>query len=184
MPHNNALHRFSVLLSASTLFLIFVGGLVTSTHSGLAVPDWPLSYGRLMPPMVGGVLFEHGHRMAAAAVGFLTVVLALAFSWKEPRAWVRRAAWGAAGLVVLQGLFGGLTVLLKLPKPVSILHACLAQTFFCLTVALAVWTSPRWAAPPPPRTEPPSSAPLHLIAAMLFASLYLQLILGAVLRHT
>ncbi|HMU74902.1 MAG TPA: COX15/CtaA family protein, partial [Elusimicrobiota bacterium] len=127
-------HRLAWVLAAATLALVFIGGLVTSTHSGLTVPDWPLSYGRLLPPMIGGILFEHGHRLAAASVGLLTIVLNLVFWKTESRAWVRRAAIGALGLVVLQGVFGGLTVLLRLPKAVSITHACLAQTFFCLSV--------------------------------------------------
>jgi heme o synthase len=177
------LHRGAVALSCATLFLIFVGGLVTSTDSGLAVPDWPLSYGRLMPPMVGGILYEHGHRMVAAAVGFLTVVMAIFFSRKEPRLWVRRAAWAAVGLVVLQGVLGGVTVLLRLPKVVSISHACLAQSFLCLVVALAVWTSPRWTAAAR-RSDPPKALALHVIGLLLFVALYIQLFLGALLRHT
>jgi len=85
-------HRLSLLLMASTLALIFVGGLVTSTGSGLSVPDWPLSYGIVMPPMVGGVFYEHGHRMVASLVGFLTLVLAVWTARSEPRARVRRLA--------------------------------------------------------------------------------------------
>src|SRR5262249_209300 len=145
--------------------------------------DWPLSYGRFMPPMVGGILFEHGHRMVAATVGLLTVFLAIFMTLREDRAWVRRAAWGAVGLVILQGIFGGLAVLLRLPKPISIVHACLAQTFFCLTVALAVWTSAFWRTPAVPRAEPPKKVPLNRLAAALFVSAYGQLVLGAVVRH-
>lgn len=178
------LHRFSVLVAFCTLFLIFAGGMVTSTGSGLAVPDWPLSYGRLMPPMIGGIFYEHGHRMVATLVGFLTILLAVSFHRLENRLWLKKAAWIALGLVVLQGLFGGLTVLLRLPKPVSILHACLAQTFFSLVTALAVWTSPAWQMLNSPRTDVPGKWPLHHITTGLFAALYVQLILGALLRHT
>ena len=71
------LHRFALLTAAVTFVLIFVGGLVTTTGSGLAVPDWPLSFGQVFPPMVGGVLYEHGHRLTAALVGVLTTVLAI-----------------------------------------------------------------------------------------------------------
>ena len=88
-------HRAATVLAAATLVLIFLGGLVTSTHSGLAVPDWPLSYGRLMPPMIGGILFEHGHRLAAASVGCLVILLNLVFWRFEKRGWVRRAALAA-----------------------------------------------------------------------------------------
>jgi protoheme IX farnesyltransferase len=132
--------------------------------------------------MVGGIFFEHGHRLAATLVGMLTILTGLAFR-REPRAWLRRTAWAALGLVILQGVFGGLTVLLKLPKPVSIVHATLAQTFFCLTVALAVWTSPLWKRAPAP-DEGGTDIPLPHIALLLVGSLYLQLILGATLRHT
>src|SRR5687768_2266488 len=127
-------HRFAVATVAATLALIFIGGLVTSTGSGLAVPDWPLSYGMLMPPMVGGVFYEHGHRMAATFVGFLTTILAVWTSRSEPRAGVRRLAWAALLAVIAQGLLGGLTVKFLLPRPVSVTHACLAQAFFCMVI--------------------------------------------------
>lgn len=177
------IHYLALLLAGLTLTLIFIGGLVTSTHSGLSVPDWPLSYGKLMPPMVGGIFFEHGHRMVATFVGFVMVVFAVAALWKEPRRWIKFAAWVGVGLVILQGVLGGLTVLYKLPKPISIAHGCLAQTFFCLTVALAVWTSPAWRRGAAASwTE--EGWPLHRVAFGLFGALYVQLVLGAVLRHT
>ena len=115
-------HRFAVATVAATLALIFIGGLVTSTGSGLSVPDWPLSYGMLMPPMVGGVFYEHGHRMAATAVGFLTLVLAVWTARAEPRPGVRRLAWAALAAVITQGVLGGLTVIYLLPTPVSVAH--------------------------------------------------------------
>jgi heme A synthase len=131
---NLGLHRFALFTACCTAFLIFVGGLVTSTESGLAVPDWPLSYGMLFPPMVGGIFYEHGHRMVASFVGLLTVILAI-WTWRrETRAWVRRLSLAALAAVILQGLLGGLTVLYLLPTPISMTHACLAQTFFCMTV--------------------------------------------------
>jgi protoheme IX farnesyltransferase len=182
IEYNPTRHRLALALVGSTLALIFIGGLVTSTHSGLSVPDWPLSYGRLMPPMVGGILFEHGHRMVATFVGLLTIVTAVFFR-RDPRVWVRRAGWSALGLVISQGVLGGLTVLFKLPKPISIAHGTLAQTFFCLTVALAVWTSPSWQKPPT-ATPPTADVPLPHIALLLFLSMYVQLVLGAVVRHS
>ena len=135
------LHRSTVAVAAATLVLIFVGGLVTSTGSGLAVPDWPLSFGQVFPPMVGGVLYEHGHRMVAAFVGMLTVTLVVLYTRWEPRRWVRWLARGALAAVILQGLLGGLTVLLRLPTAVSVAHACLAQAFLCVMVTLAVCTA-------------------------------------------
>jgi protoheme IX farnesyltransferase len=179
---NSVRHHVALVLVGATLGLIFIGGLVTSTHSGLSVPDWPLSYGRLMPRMVGGILFEHGHRMVAALVGLLTIVTVVVFR-RDPRAWVRRATWAALGLVIVQGVLGGLTVLLKLPKPVSIAHGAMAQTFFCLTVALAVWSSPAWKKNVVSSLSD-SDIPLPHIALLLFLSLYVQLVLGTVVRHT
>src|SRR5262249_8016693 len=137
-------HRFAVLLVLATLLLIFVGGLVTSTGSGLSVPDWPPSDGMLMPPMVGGIFYEHGHRMAATAVGFLTLVLAFWTQRVEQRRSVRRLAWAALALVVVQGVLGGLTVKFLLPTPVSVTHAAVAQTFFCVTIVLAYALSREW----------------------------------------
>jgi cytochrome c oxidase assembly protein subunit 15 len=176
------LHRFAVLTASATLFLIFAGGLVTSTGSGLAVPDWPLSYGRLFPPMVGGVFFEHGHRMAAAAVGALMVALACWIFAREPRRWVGWLAACALLAVVLQGVLGGLTVLLLLPPAVSVAHACLAQAFFCLTVTLAVVTGRAWTTCEPAPAE--RGRPLRVMSIALTGAVYLQLILGAVMRHT
>lgn len=172
-------HRFALLTSASTLVLIFIGGLVTSTESGLSVPDWPLSYGMVMPPMVGGVFYEHGHRMAASFVGFLTFVLAL-WTWRrEPRAGVRRLGWIALAAVCAQGLLGGLTVLYLLPTAISVTHACLAQTFFLLTIAMAYGTSREWL------TAPVADDRAGLRGATLFATgvVYVQLMLGALMRH-
>ena len=108
------LRRFAKLVAFSTLFLIFAGAMVTSTGSGLAVPDWPLSYGMVMPPMVGGIFYEHGHRMIAATVGFLTVLQAIWLQLREPKRRVRILGWCSVGAVIAQGLLGGLTVILTL----------------------------------------------------------------------
>lgn len=179
-----ALHRYAVGVAVATALLLFAGGLVTSTGSGLAVPDWPLSYGELMPPMVGNIRYEHGHRMVATAVGFLTVVLAL-WAWRrEPRRAVRRLAFVALGAVILQGTLGGLTVLFFLPAPISVAHATLAQTFFCMIVSIALFTSPGWI-----RSTQASEAAgetgleLRRLALGTTVAIYLQLILGAVMRH-
>lgn len=139
-----ALHRFAFLTAGATFVLIIAGGLVTSTGSALSVPDWPLSYGQLMPPMVGGVRFEHGHRMVAGGVAILTLVLAVWAGLRETRRWVKMLAFTALGAILAQAVLGGVTVLFLLPTPISVAHACLGQTFFCLTVALALVTSPRW----------------------------------------
>ena len=179
-PRDPWRHRLALVTLAATLALIFIGGLVTSTGSGLSVPDWPLSYGMLMPPMVGGVFFEHGHRMAASAVGFLTLVLAVWTARSEPRRGVRRLAWGALAAVVAQGVLGGLTVIYLLPTPVSVTHACLAQTFFCLVIALAYATSGEWADASPIA----DASGLRGAATLATGVVFLQLFLGAVMRHT
>ena len=101
----------------------------------------------LMPPMVGGIFYEHGHRMIASFVGFLTLVQAVWIFAVEPRPWVRKLAVAALVAVVAQGLLGGLTVIYLLPTPVSVAHACLAQTFFGLTLWLACAASPAWETP-------------------------------------
>ena len=180
-----ALHRFAVFVAACTVLLITAGGMVTSTGSGLAVPDWPNTYGHFMfsfplDRMVGGILYEHGHRMIASVVGMLTIVLAV-WTWRvDPRPRVRRLALIALGVVVLQGLLGGLTVLFLLPAPVSIGHAGLAQLFFCLTVSLALFTSRHWREPRLPLPSDRALAGLTLGTTVL---VYFQILLGATMRH-
>jgi cytochrome c oxidase assembly protein subunit 15 len=143
------LHLYALVVAAFTAVLIFAGGLVTSTGSGLAVPDWPNSYGWFMftfplENMVGGIFYEHGHRLIASAVGFLILVMAVVLWRVEQRAWVRKLGFIALAAVIAQGVLGGITVLWYLPDPVSIAHASLAQIVFCLMTAIAVATAPAW----------------------------------------
>lgn len=168
--------------------LIFVGGLVTSTGSGLAVPDWPTTYGHFMfsfpfSKMIGGILYEHGHRMVATLVGFLMTVLAVWLWLREPRHWVKWLGLGALLAVIAQGVLGGITVLFLLPTPVSVLHACLAQGFFCLTICLAMFTSREWGQSVR-KVEDASKPGVPFLAATTTAVVYVQLILGAIMRHT
>ncbi len=174
-------HYFAVLTAGFTFLLIIAGALVTGNEAGLSVPDWPLSYGSLNPPWVGNIRYEHGHRLVAAFVGLLTVALAIWVWKKETRPSVRRLGWIALGVVVLQGILGGVTVLWYLPAPVSILHACLAQTFFCLVVSLAWLSSPAWA-----REDRDKSREVQFgrLAIGTTGAIYLQLLLGAIFRHT
>jgi cytochrome c oxidase assembly protein subunit 15 len=176
------IYVLALLICAATLVLLAAGALVVGTGSSLAVPDWPLAYGQFFPPMVGGILFEHGHRMVASAVGLLTVILALWLARREPRRWVRRLGFGAMAVVVVQGLLGGITVLLLLPKAVSISHAILAQTFFVMAVLLAQVTAPGWPAfaAGTGRAEPGSVRWLGIIT---LAALEGELLLGAMVRH-
>ncbi len=168
--------------AASTFFLIIAGGLVTSTDSGLAVPDWPLSYGQLMPPMVGGIFYEHGHRMVATFVGFLTTVMAIWLWRRDERKGVRMLGGIALLAVITQGILGGITVLLLLPTWVSVSHATLAQTFFSLTIVLALMTSRLWKSD---ETETVSSTGrTRLWAILAVIAVWVQLILGALMRHS
>ena len=182
------LHRYACFVAAAAALLITAGGLVTSTGSGLSVPDWPNTYGYSMvtfPPsmMVGGILYEHGHRLIATTVGLLTIGLAVWSARVEPRAWVRRLGWVALGAVVLQGVLGGITVLYFLPAPVSIGHAGLAHLFLTLVVSLGVVTSPGWRSGYR-RPEPLSDRTLLRLVLMTPALVYGQILLGAVMRHT
>ena len=183
VPFAPGLHRFAVFTSAATLFLLLAGGLVTSTGSGLAVPDWPLSYGMVFPPMVGGIFYEHGHRIVASLVGLLTVILAV-WAWrKDVRTWVGVLGLAALAAVIVEGLLGGLAVLFLLPTSVSVTHACLAQTFFCLIVVLAIVTSRSWMTPGSALTEA-ARVPVRWVAVFAAGVVYLQLVLGALVRHT
>jgi heme a synthase len=180
--HNSGLHRYATAVAICTLFLVVAGGLVTSNDAGLSVPDWPLSYGKLMPPMEGGIFFEHGHRMVATTVGFLTIILAVWLWRAESRRWMRRLGWIALGVVIVQGLLGGMTVIFMLPKPVSITHACLAQLFFTTTVLIALFTSAEWRRSRP-LVEDLGSPSLHALAVAVPVFVLAQLALGAAARH-
>jgi cytochrome c oxidase assembly protein subunit 15 len=173
------LRRFTKLVAASTLFLIFAGAMVTSTGSGLAVPDWPLSYGMLMPPMVAGIFYEHGHRMIATTVGFLTIIQAIWLQRREPKRFVRLLGWSALGAVIIQGLLGGLTVIFLLPAVVSVSHAALAEIFFCINISIAFFTS-AWYQRLRPMRE--AASPSGLAIALAVAT-FVQIFLGAVMRH-
>ena len=177
------LHTYARWTAVATFLLLIAGALVTPTGSGLAVPDWPLSYGMWFPPMVGGILYEHGHRMVAAVVGMMIFVLAV-WLWKaEPRRWVRRLGYTALAMVIVQALLGGATVLLLLPPEISIAHACLGQAVFCLLVCLASCTSPAWV-DRPVRVEDRRGVSARTAALVVSILAALQLFLGAVIRHS
>lgn len=180
---NKALHRFAVITAICTLVLIVAGGMVTSTGSGLAVPDWPLSYGQVMPPMVGGIFYEHGHRMIASFVGFLTVILAFWLWRRDPRRWMRILGFVALTAVIAQGILGGLTVLYLLPTAISVSHAALAQSFFCLMALIALFTS-RWWFDASPTLDELTTRRVLQTAILLVIAVFVQLLLGAVMRHT
>ena len=180
-------HRLAVLLACATLPLLFIGGLVTSKGAGLAVPDWPTTFGYnpfLYPwsKMVGNIFYEHSHRLVASAVGLLTIALTLVFWLQERRPWLRRLGVAALLLVILQGVIGGLRVVL-LENTLAIVHAALAQAFFALTVSLAIFTSPDWRSEPADKLIADGGR-LSRLCAVTTGLIYLQAIFGAVLRHT
>jgi heme a synthase len=185
LPYNQGLHRFAVFVAGVTLILIVAGALVTSNDAGLSVPDWPTSYGSIykIPQWVGGIRYEHSHRMVAEFVGLLTIVLAV-WTWRaEKRRWMRLLGLAALATVIIQGVLGGLTVLLFLPAPISSAHAAVAQTFFCIAVAIAVFTGRRWVSEEP-RVELDTRRPtLFTLTVLSIFVLYVQLILGAMFRH-
>jgi len=185
ISYNRAHHRFAIFVAVVTFFLIIAGALVTSNDAGLSVPDWPTSFGSLykIPHLVGGVKFEHTHRMIAQFVGFLSIILAV-WTWRaDPRRWMKYLGLTALGLVIAQGILGGITVLFYLPPAVSSAHAALAQTFFCVVVLIALFTGQNWVEEIP-LVEIDRERP-SLFALVLFSIvvLYVQLILGAMFRH-
>ena len=176
------LHRFALCTAIATFVLLIAGGLVTSTGSGLAVPDWPLSYGTWFPPMVGGILYEHGHRMVAAVVGLMILALDLWLKRTEPRRWVQHLGDSALAGVILQALLGGATVLLMLPPQISIAHAVLGPAVFCLVVCLAWCTQPAWSAAPLCHDD--RLRPLRGFGVAMALLVCIQFFLGAIIRHT
>ena len=180
---NKGLNRFAILVACATFFLIIAGALVTSNDAGLATPDWPLSNGQFFPKMVGNLFWEHGHRMVATTVGFLTLVLAVYIRLREKREWVWQLALFAVIAVCAQGLLGALTVKFMLPLGVSAAHATLAQLFFCTTVSIAVFTSKSWIEAQT-LNEEKDVLPLRYLCSAALVSIFVQLILGATLRHS
>src|ERR1035438_9067383 len=132
------LRRYAVLVACCTFGLVIAGALVASNDAALSVPDWPLSWGRLVPPLEGGIRYEFVHRLLAATVALLTTILACWMQARESRPWLRHLAWAAVAAVLAQAALGAAVVKLVDPKTLSIPHACLAQLCFGLTVAIAV----------------------------------------------
>lgn len=175
------LHRFAMLTAGITFLLIIAGALVVGHDAGLSVPDWPLSYGKLMPRMEGGIFYEHGHRMIAALVGTLTTVLAIWLWRADKRRWVRVFGLVALLAVILQAVLGGLTVLYLLPVPILIFHASLAQLFFCMTLSSALFTSSAWDSTEIVAASDVSA--LRYLSCAATIAIFIQLILGAARRH-
>lgn len=181
---NRGLHRYILFLAGATFLLLMAGALVTSHDAGLATSDWPRSNGQWFPRMVGNLFWEHGHRMVATTVGFLTIGLNVYLFKCESRTWVRRLGLVALLGVVAQGLLGGLTVKLMLPLWVSAAHATLAQIFFCTVVSLAVFTSAGWWSGKHEAQAEKGTVSLRHLCVAAVVTIFLQLILGATLRHS
>jgi cytochrome c oxidase assembly protein subunit 15 len=182
--YNRPLHAMALFTAAVTFPLIFMGGLVTSHSAGMSVPDWPNSYGYnmfLFPPRlwIGGILYEHTHRLMASFVGFCAIALTI-IAWKtERRRWVRWLATAVLGMVIFQGVLGGLRVVL-VKLDLAIVHACVAQAFFCLAALVCVVTSRWWIEAPDLSNQSPQ---LVWMAIACVVVVYAQLIVGAVMRH-
>ena len=177
-------HRLALALCAATFVLILIGGLVTNTGAALAVPDWPTTFGYnmfLYPPskMVGGILYEHSHRLLGAAVGILTVALGVTLWLSERRRWLRWLGVAALLAVTLQGVLGGLRVVF-VEDAIAIVHGSLAQAFFGLAVCLALFTSPTWAVAPVRSSD---AALLRRLSLLTTGVAYLQIVFGAFLTH-
>ena len=196
------LHRTARLTAGATFLLIVIGGIVTSTDSGLAVPDWPTTFGYNMflyplSEMVGGILYEHSHRLMGSLVGILTIGLLVLILARDSRKWLKWLGLAALIAVIVQGVLGGLRVT-QINRNFAIVHACLAQAFFALLCGIAWFTSQDWwqdktetpirrgevSSPVPIRRGEVSSPALRRLSLITTCLIYMQLIFGAILRHT
>lgn len=178
---SNSVYRFAVLTAICTVLLLMAGALVTSNNAAESVPDWPLAYGKLIPPMIGGIRFEYAHRVMAALVSILTFILAISITAKESRPLARRLGWTALALVIAQAVLGGIRVLVGYPALSATAHAILAQIFFILIVGLALYLSPWWQRDLPQYDD--ESASVRTLALWTTAVIFAQLVLGAAFRH-
>ena len=190
-------YRYSILAVVASVALLSWGGLVTSIDAGLAVPDWPSSFGSYDPLATGfedptdptarwwhylPILAEHGHRLLGALVGLLTLGLAL-WTWRaDPRRWMRKLGFAALALVIVQGILGGLRVI-WVSLDLAVVHALTAQLFFALLVALTLFTAPGWLRAESVPSASPQARRLGVLAAVTVVALYVQIILGALLRQ-
>ena len=190
-------YRFSILTVLSTVALIAWGGFVTSIGAGMAVPDWPASFGSFDPFRTGfhdptdpaaqwwhsvPILAEHGHRLLGMLVGLFTMRLAGGTWMKDPRRWMRWLGVAALVLVIAQGILGGLRVV-YISMDLAVVHACVAQIFFAMIVAMTLFTSRWWMQPRVPPVEAGKLRKLRILAGITIGVLYIQIILGALLRH-
>jgi len=179
---SRGLYRFAVLTSWCTVLLLVAGALVTNNFAGDSVPDWPLAYGRLVPPLSGGVVFEYSHRVLAGLVAVLTLILAIWILRAERRPIARHLGWSAFALVIVQAALGGFRVLAGYPDVSATVHATVAQVFFLMLVGLAIYLSPWWQVEQPQLDD--SGAPsARSLAVWTTLVILAQILLGAAARH-
>jgi len=183
-PYNKAHHYYAWFTACATFLVIIAGALVTSNDAGLAVPDWPTSFHTFrMPRMVGGVLYEHGHRMIAGFTILLTLGIAVVTFAVDRRAWMKKLAIGGFATILVQAVLGGITVLNFLPPAVSTAHAFVAQTFFCIAVAIALLTGRKYTGETERTAIDRRKPSLVALTQLSVLVLYVQLILGGMFRH-
>jgi heme a synthase len=180
--YHPGVHKFALFLVAWALVLLTAGALVTSEDAALAVPDWPLSYGTLNPPMVGGIAYEHSHRLIATGLGFLIIILAFLLWRRDERRWMRWLGLAALGVVIVQGVLGGLTVLKLLHYWLPVMHACIGEITFAILVSIAFFTS-RWYTQDVPQIPDHGAPSIHFIVALNSLVIFLQALVGAAFRH-
>lgn len=180
--YHPGVHKYALFLVAWAIVLLTAGALVTSEDAALAVPDWPLSYGTLNPPMIGGIAFEHSHRLIAAALGFFIVILTFLLWRHEERPLMRWLGVAALGVVIFQGILGGLTVLKLLHYWLPVMHACTAEIMFAILVSIAFFTS-RWYMQDLPQYVDTGSPSIHFIVILNSLVIFLQVLVGAGFRH-
>jgi cytochrome c oxidase assembly protein subunit 15 len=175
-------YKFAVATSCCTILLLMAGALVTSNNAADSVPDWPLAYGRIIPPLVGGVRFEYAHRVLAGLVSVLTLILAIWVTRVDRRPLARKLSWTALALVLAQAVLGGIRVLVGHPALSATAHATLAQIYFLTIVGLSVYLSPWWQSDLPQRDDT-SSPPARSLTLWTTLAILAQLVLGAAFRH-
>ena len=176
---SRSFHNFSRFTTLAGFFLLFAGAMVTSTGSGLSVPDWPLAFGTVFPKMEGGVFYEHGHRLVAGFVASLTVIQCVLAYRLPTSALVKKTTIIAVFIVLLQAVLGGMTVIYQLPTPVSVSHACLGQTYVSILALISLFSSKVWNNP----VAMTVSKKVMWGAWVLVALVFSQLFLGAWMRH-
>jgi heme a synthase len=180
--YHPSVHKFAIFVVCWTILLLIAGALVTSNEAALSVPDWPLSYGTLTPPMVGGIRYEHSHRVIAGVLGILSIVLAVWVWAKDERRWLRWFSVIAVAGIAAQAVLGGEVVIKLLHYWLPVIHACFAQIVFAALLSIAVFTS-RWWISDQPQVEDTDSPSIHSLAIANAAVIYFQVILGAGFRH-